>query len=307
MAETPEGQVVALVGAGAIGGLIAAELHAAGQRVTLCARRPLDRLVVERGDRPRDVAVGRDGLTIATDPTALGVVPWAIVALKAQDSAAAGPWLARLAGLDTCVVAVQNGIEHRERLVAHAHGARLLPALTNTAVERTAPGRLVHRAGDLITLAAGAGATEFAALLEGSALRAAIEADFTTAAWRKLLGNLAANPLTALTSRRMEVFTDPGIRELALALLREAVPVGRAEGARLEDDEPERTLAGYDSLPPDGGSSMLYDRLAGRPLEHDALTGAIVRAARRHGIPVPLNEAALALLGALDGARSKST
>ena len=56
----------------------------------------------------------------------------------------------------------------------------------------------------------------------------------------------------------------------------------------------------YDTLSPASGSSMLYDRLAGRPLEYDALTGAVVRMAGRHGIPVPLNCAMLALLEALD-------
>ena len=63
-----------------------------------------------------------------------------------------------------------------------------------------------------------------------------------------------------------------------------------------------RTLAFYDALPPDTGSSMLFDRLAGRPLEHQGLTGAVVRAADRHGIDVPLNRAILALLEGLDGA-----
>ena len=54
------------------------------------------------------------------------------------------------------------------------------------------------------------------------------------------------------------------------------------------------------SYNPSGGSSMLYDRLAGRPLEHEFITGAVVSAAARHGIAVPLNEALLALLRALD-------
>ena len=76
-----------------------------------------------------------------------------------------------------------------------------------------------------------------------------------------------------------------------------------AEGARLGDEAVEQTLAFYDALPADTGSSMLFDRLAGRPLEHQALTGAVVRAADRHGIDVPLNRAILALLEGLDGAR----
>jgi 2-dehydropantoate 2-reductase len=299
---------VAVVGAGAIGGLLAAELHVAGHQVTLCARRPLDRLVVEREGEVRDlpvVAVGEaraDALAVATTPADVRAVPWAIVALKGQDSPAAGAWLAALVDSETVVIAVQNGVEHRQRIGPQAHGALVLPALANTAVERVAPGHLVHRAGDLLTVPDEPAAERFAGLLRASALRVQIEPDFVSAAWRKLLSNLAANPLTTLTSRRMEVFADPPIRELALGLLREAVVIGRAEGARLGDDEPERTLAAYARFPADGGTSMLYDRLAGRPLEYDALTGAVVRAAQRHGLPAPLNQALLALLAGLDSA-----
>jgi 2-dehydropantoate 2-reductase len=301
-------QSVAVVGAGAIGGLIAAELHVAGHQVTLCARRSLSRLVVERAGEVRELTVmsvgeARDGaLAVATTPADVRPVPWVIVALKGQDSPAAGAWLSRLVDRDTIVIAVQNGIEHRERIGPHAHGAVVLPALANTAVERVAPGHLVHRAGDLLTVPDDSAAESFARLLRASALRVAIESDFVSAAWRKLLSNLAANPLTTLTNRRMEVFADPMIRELALGLLREAVVVGRAEGARLADDEPERTLTAYAQVPTDSGTSMLYDRLAGRSLEYDALTGAVVRAALRHGLRVPLNQALLALLAGLDAA-----
>lgn len=296
---------IAVVGAGAIGGLVAAELRAAGHAVTLCVRRPIERLVVTRDRDPRDLAVGAEhGLIAATSPDDVDTVRWAIVTLKGQDSEAAAPWLASLVGPDTVVVAIQNGVEHRERLGPHVHGAPLVPALIDTAVERTAPGKLVHRAGHTIALDDQGGADRFAALFAGSTLDVRVEPDFLTAAWRKLLSNVAANPITTLTNRRMEVFGEPAIRRLALELLEEAVRVGRAEGAALTDDEPERTLAAYDELPPDGGSSMLYDRLAGRPLEAEPLTGAVVRAAERHRLPAPRNRTILALLTALGDAAS---
>jgi 2-dehydropantoate 2-reductase len=304
-------QSVAVVGAGAIGGLIAAELHAAGHQVTLCARRSLTRLLVEREGAVRDLAVvsvgdaGDGALAVATSPADVSPVPWVIVALKGQDSPAAGAWLSQLVDGDTVVIAVQNGIEHRERIGPQAHGAVVLPALANTAVERIAPGHLVHRAGDLLTVPDDSASESFSRLLGASALRVKIEPDFVSAAWRKLLSNLAANPLTTLTNRRMEVFADPMIRELALGLLREAVVIGRAEGALLGDDEPERTLAAYAQVPTDSGTSMLYDRTAGRPLEYDALTGAVVRAALRHGLQAPLNQALLALLAGLDATATR--
>ena len=115
----------------------------------------------------------------------------------------------------------------------------------------------------------------------------------------ELLGNLAVNPITALTMRRREVFRDPAARALALSLLEEAVVVGRAAGAKLAEDQAQRTLKELSGYSASGGSSMLYDRIAGKPLEHEYLTGAVVRAAERHAISVPVNRTILALLEAL--------
>ena len=100
--------------------------------------------------------------------------------------------------------------------------------------------------------------------------------------------------------RRIDVMDDPGIAELARGLLVEAVEVARAEGAALGGEDVEAVLAGTGQYGPRTGSSMLYDRLAGLPLEHQYLTGEVVRRAETHGIPVPLNSAILALLDAVD-------
>jgi 2-dehydropantoate 2-reductase len=79
--------------------------------------------------------------------------------------------------------------------------------------------------------------------------------------------------------------------------------VGLAAGARLNEKDFDAMVERYDTVSPTSGSSMLYDRLAGQPLEYDALTGTVVRMAEQHGIPVPLNRAMLALLEALDKGR----
>jgi 2-dehydropantoate 2-reductase len=73
-----------------------------------------------------------------------------------------------------------------------------------------------------------------------------------------------------------------------LALLEEATAVGRADGAQLAADEPAQTMQRLGTIPIDAGTSMYFDRLAGRPLEIDALTGAVVKAAERHRVPTPL-------------------
>ena len=131
--------------------------------------------------------------------------------------------------------------------------------------------------------------------------------DFATLAWRKLLINAVANPITALTLQRQAVFRRDDVHALCLAVLDEAVAVARADGARLADDEAARTMATLLSYGPELGTSMYFDRLAGRPLEIEALTGAIVAAAERHAIATPLNRAMLTLLRAVNDAAGKGT
>ncbi len=174
----------------------------------------------------------------------------------------------------------------------------MLPTVVYASAERVAPGHVRHHTGQRIIVPAGPVGAAFARLFEGSTLAVDPVDDFTTA----LFGNIAVNPITTLTTRRIGIMRDPEIRNFAGGLLTEAVAVGRAAGADLRFSDVEETLDFYAAYNPSGGSSMLYDRLAGRPLEHEHLTGALVRAAARHGIEVPLNRAVLALLRGLDGA-----
>jgi 2-dehydropantoate 2-reductase len=90
-------------------------------------------------------------------------------------------------------------------------------------------------------------------------------------------------------------------------VLEEAVAAARADGVPLAPDEAVRTLETLETYPAEGGTSMYFDRLAGRPMEHEALTGAIVAAAERHGVPAPLNTALLTLLRAINDAAGRQT
>ncbi len=294
---------VAVIGAGAIGTVLSAAGSDSGHSVTVCARTPIDSLVLERHRQERSLPVNlvSDPSDIPADAGQRADVIW--VATKAGDTAGTGPWLARLCGAHTLVAAAQNGLDHDARLRPYVGEATVVPALVYIAAERIRPGRVVHLGGDRIVVPQGdAEARLRAAVSAGLVVRGS--ADMWTATWRKLLGNLIANPITTLTLRRIGVMQDPGIATLAQALLTEAVLVGRAEGANLTEVDIEKTLAGTGHFGERTGSSMLYDRLAGQPLEHEHLTGEVVRRAQRHGIPVPLNAAILALLEALDRGRA---
>ncbi len=294
-------QRIAVIGAGAIGSIFADAASGAGHDVTLCVRRPLARIAVERHG-----VVSVPQLTITANPDAVVPVDWVFLATKTQDTAGAAPWFDRLIGADTKVVLLQNGIDGVAVARPVVGAVPILPSIVYIAAERRAAGRVVHYFGDHIEVPAGALAAGLAETLAG---RIAVkpEADFTTAAWRKLICNAAVNPITALTMRRLGVIARPAVRDLAFGLIREAAAVANADGASLSSKNVSDICDYCAHLTPQGGTSMLYDRLRGNSLEYEHLTGTVVRLARRYAIPVPLNAAILALVSALDPAGAAGT
>lgn len=293
---------VAVVGLGGIGGVAAACLSLSTDNdVTVCARRPIDALTFDHHDDST-----RIDLNTLVDPRKAEPVDWVVLCTKAQDTASAAPWLERLCTPETTVVVLQNGIGHEERTAPHVRGAAVLPAIVYYNGERIAPDhiRLRHIRGHDLLVPAGPPADRFAKLFAGTPIDVGESDAFLTFQWRKLLINVIANPITALTRQRLGIFQRADIQELSLGVLREAVAVGRAEGAALNDDEAETILRTFLDYPPEAGTSMYFDSLANRPLEIEALNGAVISAARRHSIPVPLNMALVALLSAISEANA---
>jgi len=281
-----ERKSVAIVGLGSIGGVIAGLLSAIDRYdIIACVRRPVERLTVERPEGGIEVPISS-----LTDPALAKPVDWVLLCTKTQDTAASASWLERLCGERTHVAALQNGIGHDERLAPFVGQATVVPTVVYYNGERLAPDRVrCRRAGDYdFAVSDDAAGQSFAALLDGTSMRVLVTGDFKTLAWRKLLINAVANPTSALTLQRNAVFRREDVTTVCLALLEEAAAVGRADGAQLAADEPEQSIARLLSVPADAGSSMYFDRLAGRPLEVEALTGAVVALGERHSVPTPL-------------------
>ncbi|HVJ03569.1 MAG TPA: 2-dehydropantoate 2-reductase [Sphingomonas sp.] len=281
---------IAVIGAGAIGGTLAAWL-AQTHDVTVCARSPLDDLEVETPE-------GRIRATprILTDPAEAEPVDWVLATTKTYDCAAAAAWLPGLMGPETRLAVIQNGVEQRERFPMVPQ-ERTVPVIIDLPVERTAPGRIVQRRNGTIHVPDEPAGAALVALFAATPIEATTTPDFVTAAWRKLAIN-CSGIVSAITLRPAEVANDEGVAEVMRGLVRECIAVGNAEGANLPDSLADKVVVWTRRAHPQSVNSLHADRLAGRPMELDARNGVIVRLGERHGIPTPLNKALAALLAA---------
>jgi 2-dehydropantoate 2-reductase len=289
---------IAVVGLGGIGGGAAGSLAAAGRHdILACTREPIARFTLERAEGTVEAP-----LRVLTDPTQAKPVDWVLLCTKTHQTAAAGSWLARLCTPATRVAVLQNGIDHVTRVAPLAGGATIVPVLVYYNGERLAADRVrIRHAGPYDAVVADdEPGRAFVDLFEGAPIRIIRSDDFATLAWRKLLINAVANPITALTLQRQAVLRRPDVQELCHGILDEAVAAARAEGVKLAADETARTIATLHNFSGELGTSMYFDRLAGRPVEVEALTGAIVAAGERHGLAMPLNRALLTLLRAIN-------
>jgi 2-dehydropantoate 2-reductase len=290
------GKDVFVIGGGAIGMFFAYALEKAKREVQICTRSPVGEFVYDSGGRKETLAAKS---VSATD--GLEYADWIILATKAQDTPGAAAWLSKLAGPQSRIIIAQNGIDHRERLPFVTVGATIIPALVFAALETVGRGYVRHHSGTRVDVPEGPAVKELTKLFEGSPIDIRPEPDFKTATWRKLLNNVTGNPITALTLRRGDVFRLPDVQRLSRELLQETVAVAIAEGASLGEADIENVIRYQIGTPANCGTSMLYDRLANRPLETEFITGAVVRAAEKHGLKVPLNRAIFALLCACEG------
>jgi len=267
--------------------------------VVLCVRRPLAGLTVETPDGPVEVRA-----QVVSDPAEAPAVDWVMVATKAYDVAGSARWLETLCAQGAPVAVLQNGVEHRERFAPYVPMELILPVIVDCPVERSAPGRVRQRGVMHLKVPESELGGAFVGLFAGTAADSVAVPNFVTVAWRKLCHN-AAGVLPALLLQPSGVLRSEAVGETALQIVRECAAVGRAEGARLDEDVAEAVLRAYRAAPADGVNSLHADRLAGRPMEIDARNGVIVRLGKRHGIPTPCNQMAVALLEAM--ARERMT
>jgi len=287
---------VAVVGVGAIGGVLAGFLEIAGHEITLCTRRPLPALTVQTPKGP--VSVKAKNLT---DPALAEPVDWVLVATKTYDAKGAAEWIRGLSQGKAPVAVVQNGVEHRERFAPYVDPELIVPVIIDCPAERQGDGSVVEQRGPArMQVEDGLPGKEFARLFAGTDAIVELTDDFVSPAWRKLCIN-SVGAISALLMKPAGVLRDEALAKVALEIVAECASVGRAEGAHLDENIGQQVLDVYRAHPPDSINSLLADRIAGRPMEIEARSGVIVRKGEQHGINTPLNRMVVALLLSIRG------
>lgn len=289
---TNERLTVAVLGPGGVGGLLAALLSRAGHRVICLAGPETARALDDHGLRIRSRRSGDFTARVETATELREPVDACLIAVKATALDAALERVpARSLGGTGLVVPLLNGVEHPATLRARYGTDRVAPAVIRVESTRVAPGVIEHGSpfvevdltGD--TLPHGR-LIPLARALEGAGVSTRVLEGEPAVLWAKM-AFLA--PLALLTSRYGRTVGDLRThhREELAALVEEVTAVSRACGAPAD---PAEAVRRYDGFPAATKTSMQRDAEAGRPLELDAIGGALLRAAHRHGVPVPVAE-----------------
>jgi 2-dehydropantoate 2-reductase len=316
---------IAIAGAGAIGGYIGARLAKAGADVVLFGRGPHLQAMQDRGLR----VVSPDGdfevkPEVTGDLNAIGHADVVFLGVKAHGLTRLAPQLRPLLGPDTVVVSTQNGIPwwyfqgyggeldglRLERvdpggvIAAAIEPRRVVGSLAYFSTDIAEPGVIHHTEGNRISFGEPDGTrTErtkrIAEALIAAGFRCPVTTRFRHEIWVKLLGNVAFNPISALTGGTLEELArHPEVSKVVRELMTET----EAVAARLNIELPisiDQRMAGAERVGAHK-TSMLQDFEAGRPMELEAIVGAVVELGERLGVAMPATRTVYACAKMLD-------
>jgi 2-dehydropantoate 2-reductase len=301
---------VAVVGLGAVGGLIAARLAQAGHKVSALARGATLESVRTRGLTIE--AQGRSEtlpLIASADARDLGVQELVVIAVKAPALAAAAASIELLMDRSTLLLPAMNGVpwwflpaalpqeapldsvDPGGRLLARLPLRQVLGCVVHLTCSSPRPGVVNHGFGERLVVGepGGGDSTRVQAVcqaLAAAGFKAEASADVRREVWYKLWGNMTMNPVSALTGALTDAISDdPLVRAFILRCMAEAAAIGAAVGCPIAQSGEERMALTREL----GGfrTSMLQDSEAGRALELDALVTAVHEIATRVGVPTP--------------------
>jgi 2-dehydropantoate 2-reductase len=294
---------IAIVGAGALGSVFGAGFIRAAHDVTfidvsaaLVDALNTTGLTVVEGEQRTTVAV-----RASTDPASVAAADLVMIFVKACDTDDAARMIAPLLRPETVLATLQNGLGAGDVLAKYHPGAQIVCGVTYHGATVLEPGLVRHAVGPTFVGPYEAGEQSCARLLAGVCAEAGWPAqtlpDVAPAVWKKLLLN-CTNAVAALTGMTAAAeVADPHVHRLLRDVVAEALAVAHALGhTSIELEACVRDMDEVLGRAGEGRASMLQDFDAGRRTEIDALNGAVVRAAERLAISVPINRALLSLV-----------
>jgi len=284
--------LVTIVGTGALATLFAARLGASGPVTVLGSWAEALAAFRERGALlETDEGMLRARVAATSDPSDCRGARVALVLVKSCETARAAAMIRSFLAPDGVAATLQNGLGNVETLAGTLGPERVVAGSAEVGATLTSPGRARHAGGNKIRLAAHSRAGEVARVFSEGGFE--VETGGTAAGilWEKLGAAAPLLPLTALLGvTNGEVFSRPSAAALLEAAAREIVETAAAEGIALDAADPAGASRRVARATSANESSMLQDVRRGAATEVDAINGAVVEAARRHGIAAPVNE-----------------
>ena len=295
---------IAVMGAGGVGGYFGGLLAMAGNDVTLIARGShLD--AIRAGGLRVNSHWGDFTVQVnATDqPQEVGPVELVILSVKTYQNSVAIPALAPLVGKDTCLLSLQNGASSYEDLARSVGKERVLPGAVYFEGQVQSPG-VIRQTGEIVRIVFGEVSGEqtpraqcILETFQAAGITTELSSDIVKDLWTKALFiSTMAGVTSASRASMAQLLPHTESRATVIAAMREAEAVARAKGVNLDPDVVDRTLDYMDSAVKDLHASMHTDLELGRPLELEALNGAVVRTGRELEVPTPVNDVLYSLL-----------
>ena len=299
---------IAVMGAGSIGGYFGGMLARAGNQVTLVARGEHLQAIRSQGLRIQTdtelltIPCG-DSLSVTADPKEVGPVELALLTVKTYQNDVALLEMIPLVGPDTTVLCLQNGIDSYQSAADKLGAGKVLPGAAYIEADRLAPG-LLAQSGSVVRIAFGepdGSDTERGRRICDTLAEAGINAQFShdiqQTLWAKFLFIAAMAGVTSLARETMlQLMPRPEWRKVIVSCMEEIEAVARASGVNLDPAIVPNTIDYIEGDLEDMHASMYADIMAGRPLELEALNGAVVRAGQKAHVATPINDVIYAAL-----------
>lgn len=309
----------AILGSGAVGGYFGAKLSRSGQDVTFIARGAHLDAIRAKGLEIKSEKLGDFTARAAaeSDTAKVGVVDVVIVSVKAYDNATALPMLKPMIGDNTVVLTLQNGVDSTDEVAAIAGETHVLGGTTYLATAIGGPGLIVqtgvHRSiifgevfGDRSRISPRVQA--LADVLAAADIQVTPVPDARVPIWDKFVYLVPFSGFTG--SARLPIgylWQNPQAQEMFYAASREVAAIARAEGVTISANRFDTLKEYMDHIPFTTRSSLLIDLEFGKRIEVEALQGAAIRRAAKHGVPTPIVSTLYAALKPWEKGNPKSS